>query len=177
VASGSILPLRVQGLRSQRYITASDEGFLDAAEREVSAGTAPGGVPPQVAFLAPLDPLVWDRRVLHDLFGFNYLWEVYVPPAKRRWGYYVLPLLYGDRFVGRIEPRIDRKAGVLRVAGLWWEDGFDPTAEAGLAEALAVALDAHRAFGRVATIELPRARRHAAWLRHIRDALATAPRA
>jgi uncharacterized protein YcaQ len=177
VASGSILPLRVQGLRSQRYITASDEGFLDAAEREVSAGTAPGGVPPQVAFLAPLDPLVWDRRVLRDLFGFDYLWEVYVPPAKRRWGYYVLPVLYGDRFLGRIEPRIDRKAGVLRVAGLWWEDGFDPTAEAGLAEALAVALDAHRAFGGVATIELPRSRRHAAWLRRIRDALSIAPRA
>ena len=68
----------------------------------------------------------WDRDLLLRLWGFDYRWEVYVPAAKRRWGYYVLPLLYGDRFVGRIEPRIDRKTGTLRILGLWWEDGFDP---------------------------------------------------
>jgi uncharacterized protein YcaQ len=151
--------------------------FLDAAEHEISTHASPGGVAPGVAFLAPLDPLVWDRTLLRDLFGYDYLWEVYVPEAKRRWGYYVLPLLYGDRFVGRIEPRLDRKAGVLRIAGLWWEEGFDPTAEAGFAKAMAAALEAHRAFGGVARIELPRTRRHAAWLREVRDALATPPRA
>ena len=64
-----------------------------------------------VAFLAPLDPLVWDRDLLRSLWDFDYVWEVYVPAAKRRWGYYVLPLLWGDRFVGRIEPRIDRQSG------------------------------------------------------------------
>ena len=66
--------------------------------------------PPGVTFLAPLDPLAWDRDLLRSLFGFDYVWEVYVPAAKRRWGYYVLPLLFGDRFVGRIEPRFDRAA-------------------------------------------------------------------
>jgi uncharacterized protein len=136
--------------------SSSDVEFLDAAEDEISRGTPPGGVPQQVAFIAPLDPLVWDRTLLRDLFGYDYLWEVYVPEAKRKWGYYALPLLYGDRFVGRIEPRIDRKAGVLRVIGLWWEKGFDPTAEPGLAEALAAALDAHRAFGGVSKVEIPR---------------------
>ena len=69
------------------------------------------------AFLAPLDPLAWDRDLLLRLWGFDYRWEVYVPAAKRRWGYYVLPLLYGDRFVGRIEPRIDRRTGTLRILG------------------------------------------------------------
>jgi uncharacterized protein len=171
LASGSIVPVQVDGLRGPRYITSSDGEFLDAAEREVSDGLPPGGVPPQVAFVAPLDPLVWDRRLLRDLFGFDYLWEVYVPPARRRWGYYVLPLLYGDRFVGRIEPRVERKAGALRVAGLWWEQGFDPTAEGGLAEAMAAALEAHREFGGVARIELPLMRRHAAWRRLVRGAL------
>ena len=70
-----------------------------------------------VAFLAPLDPLAWDREFLRTCFGFDYIWEVYVPAAKRRWGYYVLPILFGDRLVGRIEPRIDRKADTLRILG------------------------------------------------------------
>ena len=51
---------------------------------------------------------MWDRRLLRELWDFDYIWEVYVPEAKRRWGYYVLPILFGDRLVGRIEPRLDR---------------------------------------------------------------------
>ena len=64
-----------------------------------------------MTFLAPLDPLCWDRDLLRTLFDFDYVWEVYVPEHKRRWGYYVLPILFGDRLVGRIEPRIDRATG------------------------------------------------------------------
>ena len=108
-------------------------------------------MPAQVAFIAPLDPLVWDRRLLRDLFGFDYLWEVYVPEAKRRWGYYVLPILYGDRFVGRIEPRVDRKADVLRVLGLWWEKGVRAR-DGDLRGALADALEVHRQFAGVKKI-------------------------
>ena len=103
-----------------------------------------------------LDPLVWDRDFLRELYDFDYVWEVYVPAAKRRWGYYVLPILFGDRLVGRIEPRIERTTDTLRVAGLWWEDGFDPLAEPGFVEAFAAAFDAHRAFGGVATGGWPR---------------------
>ena len=106
---------------------------------------------PGVAFLAPLDPFVWDRDFLRALYGFDYVWEVYVPAARRRWGYYVLPILFGDRLVGRIEPRFDRRAGTLRVLDLWWEDGFDPLAEAGFVEALTEALGAHARFGEVAS--------------------------
>lgn len=121
-----------------------------------SAGAGPGGAEPSVAFLAPLDPLCWDRDLLRRLFGFDYVWEVYVPAPKRRWGYYVLPILYGDRLVGRIEPRIERRAKTLRVIGLWWESGFDPLADPSFAPALAAALVAHRDFADLDRIDLPR---------------------
>ncbi|HEY7599430.1 MAG TPA: crosslink repair DNA glycosylase YcaQ family protein, partial [Candidatus Limnocylindrales bacterium] len=106
----------------------------------------PEPAPPTVTFLAPLDPLMWDRRLLRELWGFDYLWEVYVPEHKRRWGYYVLPMLFGDRFVGRIEPRFDRRARVLTVIGLWWEDGFRPRRERGFVSALRSALKAYARF-------------------------------
>ncbi len=59
--------------------------------------------PKRVIFVAPLDHLMWDRRTINHLFGFDYIWEVYKPESERLWGYYVLPVLYGDRFVGRAE--------------------------------------------------------------------------
>ena len=62
----------------------------------------------------PFDPFVWDRALLGCLFGFDYVWELFVPPAKRRWGWYVLPMLFRDRLVGRIEPRIDRAEAACR---------------------------------------------------------------
>ena len=96
--------------------------------------------PPAVTFLAPLDPFVWDRDLLRALFGFDYVWEVYVPETKRRWGYYVLPILFGDRLVGRIEPRIDRTARTVRILGAWWEDGFEPGRADGFVEAMRAAL-------------------------------------
>jgi uncharacterized protein YcaQ len=117
-------------------------------------------VAPGVAFLAPLDPFVWDRDLLRALYDFDYVWEVYIPAARRRWGYYVLPLLFGDRLVGRIEPRFDRRAGSLRVLDLWWEAGFDPLAEPGFVEALTDALVSHAHFGEVGRIVLPRTARH-----------------
>ena len=111
-----------------------------------------------MTFLAPLDPLAWDRDLLRSLFGFDYLWEVYVPAAKRRWGYYVLPLLFGDRFVGRIEPRFDRASRAVRILGFHWEAGFDPLAAEGFVPALAAALDAYRAFHGATRATFPRDR-------------------
>jgi len=122
--------------------------------------------------VAPLDPFAWDRDLMAQLFGFEYIWEVYVPEQKRRWGYYVLPLLFGDRLVGRIEPRIDRKAGALRVLEIWWEDGFDPLEAPGFVDAFVEALDAHRRFGRVRRVLLPRTARHRAFVREVRARLA-----
>lgn len=82
--------------------------------------------PKRVTFLSPFDRLVHDRNRAEALWGFYYRLEMYVPRAKRQYGYYVLPILHGDRVVGRIEPVHDRKAGVLRVNGTWWEDGVKP---------------------------------------------------
>jgi uncharacterized protein YcaQ len=82
-----------------------------------------GPVPARVTFLSPFDRLVHDRDRLEALWGFRYRLEMYVPVAKREYGYYVLPILHGDRLVGRIEPVFDRKTRELGVKGVWWEPG------------------------------------------------------
>jgi uncharacterized protein YcaQ len=156
IDAGLLTAVAVEGLKGNRFVVGEEVGLLDQAEREVVAGDPPGGAAPGVAFLAPLDPLVWDRQLLRPLFGFDYIWEVYVPEKKRRWGYYVLPVLYGDRLVGRIEPRFDRGADTLRIVGLWWEDGFDPLADDLFVGAFADTIAAHCAFGGVRRVVLPR---------------------
>jgi hypothetical protein len=174
VDEGVLTPVEVEGFRGPRFVVSDELPVLDAAEAEVAveAGGLNGHVA-GVAFLAPLDPLAWDRDLLLRLWDFDYRWEVYVPAAKRRFGYYVLPLLYGDRIVGRIEPRIDRAAGTLRVLGVWWEDGFDPLdgASPGFLDAFADALRAHRDFAGLSKIAMPRVARHRELARAVRERL------
>ena len=168
---GDLVPVAVEGLRGERFVLADEVPLLDRAAAELEAGEPPSGAAPAVAFLAPLDPFVWDRQLLRPLFGFDYIWEVYVPEKKRRWGYYVLPVLYGDRLVGRVEPRFERRAGTLRILGLWWEDGFDPLAEDAFVGAFAEAVEAHRRFGRVGRVAFPRAVRHRPFVAALRARL------
>ena len=96
--------------------------------------------------------------MLRTLWDFDYLWEVYVPEAKRKWGYYVLPMLFGDRFVGRIEPRLDRKAKTLNILGIWFQDGFDPMETPRFIPALRDAVEAYRSFVGADTVTWPRTR-------------------
>jgi uncharacterized protein YcaQ len=78
--------------------------------------------------VSPFDPVIRDRKRLSWLFGFDYRIEVFVPAAKREYGYYVLPILEGDRFTGRIDLKAHRKEGALEVLGLWWEPGIKASA-------------------------------------------------
>lgn len=87
----------------------------------------------QISFLAPLDNMIWDRALLKDLFNFEYTWEVYTPKIKHKYGYYVLPMLYGSNFIGRIEFEKQRKNEVLIVKNIWLEDDFKVTKKYDLA--------------------------------------------
>ena len=118
---GRILPVRVDGLRFPRYFPDGDLPLMES----VLSGQA--GLRPRLEFLAPLDPMMWDRKLIEAVFGYQYSWEIYTPVPKRKYGYYVLPLLYGDRLVGRIEPKADRKTKTLTVQNLWFEPGVRPT--------------------------------------------------
>jgi len=145
VHSGDLVPVQVEGVSSKRFVLKDELAQLEA----------PPEPPPSVAFIPPFDPLVWDRRLLGSLFGFDYVWELFIPPAKRRWGWYVLPLLFRDRFVGRIEPRIDRERSRVEILDLWWEDGFAPAKEEGFVEAMGDALRAYLRFAGSAALQWP----------------------
>jgi uncharacterized protein YcaQ len=151
VDAGTLIPVAIEGLRQVRYLLASEKPILEAT-------ASPSRRRPAMTLMAPLDPLIWDRRLLRELFGFDYIWEVYVPQAKRKHGYYVLPLLFGDSLVGRIEPRLERMTGALHILGVWFEDGFSPMEEPHLVPALATALRAYKAFVGARTVSWPRTR-------------------
>ncbi len=143
VDDGELVPVEVEDVRGKRFVLREEVGLLED----------PPEPPPSVAFLPPFDPLVWDRALLGSLFGFDYVWELFHPPAKRRWGWYVLPMLFRDRLVGRIEPRIDRAGGRVEVLDLWWEDGFAPRRTEGFVDAMRDALRAYLRFGGATRLE------------------------
>ena len=136
VEAGALVPVEVDGLRGKRFVLAEELALLEA----------PPEPTPSVAFIAPFDSLLWDTGLLASLFDFDYVWEGFFQPSKRRWGYYVLPIVFGDRFVGRIEPRIDRDRACVEVLDVWWEDGFAPRRSDGFVDAMRDALGAYLRF-------------------------------
>ena len=146
---GAIVPVEVEGMRGKRFVLAEEIALLEA----------PPGPVPSVAFIAPFDSLLWDTALLGSLFDFEYVWEGFFKPDKRRWGYYVLPIGFGDRLVGRIEPRIDPAEGRVHVLNVWWEGGFEPHRAEGFADAMREALAAYLRFAKADCIEWPAARR------------------
>jgi uncharacterized protein YcaQ len=121
--------------------------------KELALLQAPPDPRPSVAFIAPFDSLLWDTALLASLFAFDYVWEGFFPPAKRRWGYHVLPIVFSDRFVGRIEPRIHRDEAHVEVLNIWWEDGFEPRRADGFVDAMRAALRAYVRFARADRLE------------------------
>ncbi len=148
VELGALLPVELEGVRGPRFVLAEELSLLQA----------PPEATPSVAFIAPFDSLLWDTALLASLFDFDYVWEGFFPPTKRRWGWYVLPIVFGDRLVGRIEPRIEREAGVVQVLDVWWQDGFAPNRADGFVDAMR---DALRAYLRFAGAD------HLKWAPHI----------
>lgn len=119
--AGKITPVQVEAIRFPLYMLTDDLPLMES----VIDGTVDRKA--RLEFLAPLDPMLWDRNLIDAVWDFRYTWEIYTPAAKRRYGYYVLPMLYGDGFAGRIEAAADRKAETLVVKNIWYEDGVRQT--------------------------------------------------
>jgi uncharacterized protein YcaQ len=120
IDNGEILEATVEGLKEPVYIRADDKATLDL----VLQGQK---FVPRTELIAPLDSLMWDRKLIKALFGFGYTWEIYTPAAKRKYGAYVLPILNAERFIGRIEAVRDRKTRTMLIKNLWLEDGVKQT--------------------------------------------------
>jgi uncharacterized protein YcaQ len=124
LAEGKAIEVRVEGWRSVQLAPGSDAPIL----AELEAGRVPEAWAPiepstdaEATFLSPLDP-VSARGRAKPLFGFDYTWDVYKPVEQRRFGYYTMPILWGDRLVGRFDSKLDRTTGTLLILGLWLED-------------------------------------------------------
>ena len=143
VENGALAPVEVEGVRGKRFVLADELPLLESPPEAATS----------VAFIAPFDSLLWDTKLLASLFDFEFVWEGFFKADRRRWGYYVLPILFGDRFVGRIEPRIERNERVVHILGLWWEDGFDPKRADGFLDAMRDALHAYVRFAGAERLE------------------------
>lgn len=118
VEDGSILRFQVEDLKFSFYIRKQDLSYFQPCSNTTVA-----------KFLAPLDNFLWDRDMISKLFGFDYSWEVYLPVEKRKYGYYVLPVLYGNQFIARFEPNQTRKGSEFSIKNWWWEKDVEVTSD------------------------------------------------
>jgi uncharacterized protein len=148
VSGGVVSSLRVKGLPGEWY---AHESAL-ALQRFV----------PRITLLSPFDQLISNRERTEELFGFRFKLEIYVPAKKREYGYYVMPILHGERLIGRIDPSFERTSGTLRIRAVYAE----PDAPAGAAAGVAGAVRDLATWLGARSIEIPRSR--SPWERELR---------
>lgn len=110
-----IVAVTVEQMKDMLYCRAEDLPLIEAVLQNPDPEC-------RCELIAPLDNMIWDRKLINELFGFDYTWEIYTPAMKRKFGYYVLPLLFGESFIGRAEVIADRKTGTLVVKNIWYEN-------------------------------------------------------
>lgn len=151
VEAGTVIPLQIEDVKRPYYILASD---LDKLQSHESTGTAEKSwMEGPIRFLPPLDSLLWRRERVVDLFDFSYKWEIYTPKEKRQYGYYTMPILAGDRLIGRIDPRLDRAENKLHINLLQVEPDIKLTKQ--LRKNLDHALEAFATFHKAGEIVMP----------------------
>ena len=116
VSARELVPLRIENGTSLYHLPANALQLLNMRAPE-----------PTAVFMAPLDNMLWDRNSIEHIYGFRYVWEVYKKTADREWGYYVLPVLCGDRFVARFDSRMEGRTWTI--TGWWWEQNVVPDGE------------------------------------------------
>jgi len=130
---GRIVGIEVEGMAHKLFMRSEDRTILAEAMSDESPNE-------RASVIAPLDNLIWDRTLISELFGFDYRWEVYKPAALRQYGYYVLPVVYGDRFVARFDPVKSSKNTPLAYHGWWWEADVDAE-DRRMTESIRIALE------------------------------------
>jgi len=128
VEGNKLHPINIEGVKHVYYVLDEDLFLLENTNTSIIE---------KIHFIAPLDNLLWNRRMISEIFDFNYSWEVYKVPEKRIYGYYVMPLLYGTRFIGRLDPKLDRQNKKMIIHSLILEEKtFDNTITTELAATL-----------------------------------------
>ena len=117
IEENKIYEVKIDGLEHTFHCIAEDVSIIEEIKNGVEYNE-------RMEFIAPLDGMLWDRKLINEIFDFQYKWEIYTPEAERKYGYYVLPVLYGDKFIARCEVICDRKNKVLIVKNIWFEDGI-----------------------------------------------------
>jgi uncharacterized protein YcaQ len=135
VENHRLIPVKIEGVKHVYYFLEEYLRLLEGSDEPIGKG---------VYFIAPLDNLIWNRRMILEIFDFNYAWEVYKVPEKRVYGYYVMPILYGGRFIGRLDPKLDRQNKKMIINSLLLEKkDLDRSLTSELATALQRFLDFH----------------------------------
>jgi len=142
VRDNKLIPIKVEGIKHVYYVLEEYSPLLEESNASANEETL---------FIAPLDNLLWNRRIISEIFDFDYAWEVYKVPEKRIYGYYVMPILHGTRFIGRLDPKLDRQNKKMIINSLLLEEkAFDK----GICSKLAASLQRFTGFHEVSQVSI-----------------------